>query len=295
MLNEKHLPFDVIGLDLIAKMHREGNLKRYNLVIVPDVGSIGRDGAAALDAYVHNGGNVVLTGGSGIGADGAVELATSPAMMRFGTPLKGQELWATYVTPTPQTRMGQFAYDGTVVPVYGNYTKLVWKTGVDKRGMVLPQAPFGPPEKAYGNIGSDEPSAAVLVRGGTVMQMPWSVGHTYYEFGTTEVRDYFLAEIAGLIGDIVKIELPEQCEAIVSRDDAGLVIHLINQTGSRRKSFGPHIPITGGRISVKGATGTAETLVSKTQPKAATQNGVLAIELPTLELFEVVRIPMPAK
>ena len=294
MLNEKHLPFDVISLDLIAKMYREGNLKRYNLIIIPDVGSIGRDGAAALDDYVRNGGNIVLTGGSGIGSDGAVELTTSPAMMRFGTPLKGQELWATYVTPTPQTRMGEFAYDGPIVPVYGNYTRLVWKSGVDKRGMVLPQAPFGPPEKAYGNIGSDEPSAAILVRGGTVMQMPWSVGHTYHEFGTTEVRDYFLNEIGGLIGDVVKIELPEQCEAIVSRDASGLVIHLINQTGYRRKSFGPHIPINGGRISVKGATGTAETLVSKTQPKADTQNGVLALELPVLELFEVVRIPMPA-
>ena len=71
--------------------------------------------------------------------------------------------------------MGEFAYAPPLVPVYGSYTKLVWKTGVEKRGQLLPQAPFGPPEKAYGNIGSNEPSAAVLVRGGTVMQMPWSV------------------------------------------------------------------------------------------------------------------------
>ena len=295
MLNEKHLPFDVISLDLIAKMHREKNLDRYTLVIVPDVGSIGRDAAAALDEYVRNGGNIALTGGSGIGADGAVELATSPAMMQFGSPLAGQALWATYVTSAPQTRMGEFAYAPPLVPVYGSYTKLVWKTGVEKRGQLLPQAPFGPPEKAYGNIGSNEPSAAVLVRGGTVMQMPWSVGLTYHEFGTTEVRDYFLAEISELVGEVVEIDLPEQCEVIVSRDDAGLVMHLLNQTGYRRKSFGPHVPISGGKIRVKGASGAAELLVSRTQPVSSIEDGVLTIELPTLELFEVIRVPMIAE
>jgi len=294
MLNEKHLPFDVISLDLIAKMHSEGNLARYALVIVPDVGSIGRDGAAALDAFVRKGGNVVLTGGSGIGADGGAELATGPAMMRFGGPLKGQELWATYVTPTPQTNMGEFAYEAPIIPVYGNYTRLVWKKGIDKRGMVLPQAPFGPPEKAYGNIGSGEPGAASSKRGGTVLQMPWSVGHTYHEFGTTEVRDYFLNEIADLTGEMLKVELPEQCEVIVSRDNAGLVIHVINQTGYRRKSFGPHIPLQGGRISVKDASGTAEALVSNMQLKTSSKNGVLAIDLPAIDLFEVIRVSMAA-
>jgi len=124
--------------------------------------------------------------------------------------------------------------------------------------------------------------------------MPWSVGHTYHEFGTTEVRDYFLNEIADLTGEMLKVELPEQCEVIVSRDNAGLVIHVINQTGYRRKSFGPHIPLQGGRISVKDASGTAEALVSNMQLKTSSKNGVLAIDLPAIDLFEVIRVSMAA-
>ena len=118
---------------------------------------------------------------------------------------------------------------------------------------------------------------------------------TYHEFGTTEVRDYFLAEISELVGEVVEIDLPEQCEVIVSRDDAGLVMHLLNQTGYRRKSFGPHVPISGGKIRVKGASGAAESLVSRTQPVSSSEDGVLTIELPTLELFEVIRVPMIAE
>jgi hypothetical protein len=294
-LKEKHLPFDVLSLDHVAKMAAEGNLARYALIILPDLGSLGPDVAAALDAYVEARGNVVLTGSSALGEDGAIELAAAPAMMRVGTPLADNGLWSTYVTPDEQPQMDEYRYAPVVVPVYGAYTRFVWKTGARKHGMLLPQAPFGPPEKCYGHLGSSDPGAASLTRGGTVLQFPWSVGRTYREFGTTEVRDYFLGEIAGLTGSgAVLLELPDQVEAIVSRDNAGLVIHLLNQTGSRRKSFGPHVPVEGGRLRLKGAAGEVETLVSRTPLSTSRDGDVLTIDLPKLELFEVVRVPLAA-
>lgn len=292
-LKEKHIPFDVLAADLLAKMAREGNLQRYALIILPDLGSIGPDAADALDAFVAAGGNLVLTANSAVGTDGGVELASSPAIMRVGQPLTGQDLWSTFVTDAEQPGIGDYRYASTVIPVYGSYAQYVWRTRIDKRGSFLPQAPFGPPEKCYGHTGSDLPAVVERSVGeGRVKLFPWSIGRTYHEFGTTEVRDYLLGEIEALAGATVSAALPEQVELIVGRDGNGLVLHVLNQTGSRRKSFGPHVPITGGVIRVRGAAGSASGMVSGTQPTVRTDGDDLIIELPTLELFEVIRVPL---
>ena len=292
-LQEAHLPFDAIDAGLIAKMAADGNLARYRMVILPDLGELGRDAAAALDAFVRDGGTVVLTGSSGIAADGSVEMATAPSQMQLGQPMSGDALWATYVAGAGQAAIGGYSYSGPVVPVYGSYTRFVWKPGIEKIDMVLPQAPFGPPEKCFGHVGSDDPGIARLATGaGTVIQIPWSVGYTYREFGTTEVRDYLLRRIDGYTGHVVSAELPEQVEMIVGRDDAGLVVHLINQTGARRKSFGPHVPIRGGRLRVRGAGTGVELLVSEEAATFSRDGDDTVIDLPTLEVFEVVRIPL---
>jgi hypothetical protein len=262
-------------------------------VILPDVGELGRDAATVLDSFVRDGGTVVLTGSSGVAADGSVEMATAPSLMRYGTPQTGDGLWATYVTGTEQAGMGDYAYTPAVVPVYGSYTRFVWKPGIEKVDMVLPSAPFGPPEKCFGHAGSDEPGIVRLATGkGMVLQIPWSVGYTYREFGTTEVRDYLLRSIEGRTGHVVSADLPEQVEMIVGRDGNGLVVHLINQTGARRKSFGPHVPITGGKLKVRGAGKGVEFLVSGDAATVGGSGDVTVIDLPTLELFEVVRIPL---
>lgn len=291
-LKEKHIPFDVIAADLIAKMSAEGLLANYRLVILPDLGSLGTEAAAGLDGFVAGGGHVVLTGSSGVTAHGGVELATAPALMRVGTPETGQALWATYVSTSNQADANSFHYAAPTIPVYGSYAHFVWKPAAERIGVMLPQAPFGPPEKCYGHVIGGDPAAVSTSRGGTVIQIPWSVGRTYREFGTTEIRDYFLATIAGVLEVAVQADLPEQVEMIVGRDDAGLVIHLLNQTGARRKSFSPHVPIEGGKLRIKGATGAAELLVSGGKPQTRETDAGLEISLPRLELYEVIRVKL---
>jgi hypothetical protein len=294
-LQEKHLPFDVVGAELLAKMAAEGALGRYQLVILPDLGSLGREAAAALDGFVRNGGNVVLTGTSGVSEDGGVELATAPSLMRVGAPTSGDALWATYVAGGEQPEIGEYRYAAPVIPVYGSYQRFVWKPGVGKAGQLLPQAPFGPPEKCYGHAGSNDPDYVTSAEtSGTVLQIPWSIGRTYREFGTTEVRDHLLEAISGLTGQVVFADLPEQVEVFLGRDGAGLVLHIVNQSGARRKSFGPHLRIEGGKVTIKGAAGAGrpDLLVSEKPAEVQSSGEDMVIALPDLELFEVVRIPM---
>jgi hypothetical protein len=289
-LKEKHIPFDIVGAELVARMWKAGDLSRYSVVVVPGIGDLGMAAGESLDAYVLAGGHVVLTGSGGVASDGSVELSTAPSVMRSAPPKSGMDLWATYVTDSAQPEARSFRYAGEVVPVYGSYASFIWKPKAVPLGNVLPQAPYGPPEKCYGHIPSDEPGASRIEAGrGSVLQIPWAIGQTYHEFGITSVRDCFLRMAGALLHAPIRGQLPEQVELIAARMPDGWAIHLLNQTGARRKSFGPHVPITGASIRVKGGA-EARALVAGVAPDCLLDGEDLVIQLPRLELFEVLLV-----
>ncbi|UGQ11410.1 beta-galactosidase trimerization domain-containing protein [Yinghuangia sp. ASG 101] len=292
-LQQKHLPFDVLPLGDLAAIAGAGALERYRLVVLPDVAAIGWEVARKLDEFVARGGNLLSTGDSGITADGGAETASCPARRRIGNALAGKEVWATYATldAQPHTDEGRFA--GSVVPVFGTNARYVWKPGSTKTGAIITQAPWGPPELAYGHTPGGDPAVASTRYGsGLSAMIPWTVGRTYHEFAKTEVRDHLLKVVEPLAGVRVTAELPEQVELVLGRDHEGYVVHLLNQTGARRRSFGPHVPIAHGRLVLRDATEStrADALVAARELATRRRGEALVVDLPVLDLFEVVRI-----
>lgn len=286
-LKEKHIPFDVLGAELVSRMWDAGDLSRYSVVIIPDISDIGAQAGAALDEYVISGGHVVLTGCGGVASDGSVELASAPSVMRSSGTKTDMDLWSTYVTDSAQPEAKHYRYGGGVVPVFGGYTNFIWKPRATTVGNLLPQAPYGPPEKCYGHILSDQPNAVRIEAGqGSVLQIPWSIGRSYHELGITTVRDSFFRLTDALFNTPISADLPEQVELIVGQTPDEWVIHLLNQTGARRKSFGPHVPIVGGVVRVRGGRD-ARSLVSGMAVPSRTLESELVIELQTLQLFDV--------
>lgn len=295
-LQESHLPFDVVPVELLEKMASDRGLGRYSLLVLPDLGGLGAGAAAAVDAFVEGGGNLLVTGGSGVTEAGEVELSSSPALMRMGPVVADRELWATYVTEGDQPGLGEYRYDAPVVPVFGGYQRFVWKPSVHKQGNLLPQAPFGPPEKCYGHTATSDPDMVQTdTSGGRVRMVPWSIGRTYRELGTAEVRDHLMQMVEPLARVTISAELPEHVELIAGRNDDGYVLHLINQSGARRRSFGPHLPISGGRLRLHNLVSVdrVDALVSGRQLKPRPDGDDLVIDLPTLELFEVLKLESP--
>jgi hypothetical protein len=127
---------------------------------------------------------------------------------------------------------------------------------------------------------------------GAVTMVPWTIGRTFREVGTTEVRDVFLAAVEPLAGVAVTAALPEQVELVLGRDEEGLVVHLINLSGARHRTFGPHLPVTGGRLRFPGLARTeqVEALVAGTSLPLSREGDDLVVDLPTIERFEVVRV-----
>jgi hypothetical protein len=293
-LQQTHHPFDVLAVESLVDMGRSDRLDRFSVLVLPDLGPLGPDVASVLDDFVDGGGHVLVTGTSGVAEDGTVELASSPARTRAGEPAADEEVWSSYATLDDQPGVDDYRYSPSVVPVYGTCSSFVWKPGVTKVGGVLRPAPYGPPEKCYGHTLGPDPAMVTLSRGsgGGVTVIPWTIGRTYREFGTTEVRAVLLRALAPVVEPLVTTSLPEHVELILGRDgDGGYVLHLLNLSGARHRTFGPHLTIHGGQVRLHGVdASSAEALLSGEPLCLRHEDADVVLDLPPLELFEVVRV-----
>lgn len=289
-LKERGLPFDV--LDPIALADKSvKQLGRYRLLVLPDIGGVGRSLAGLLDRFVLGGGHVVLTGTSAVTEQGEIEMKTSPALMRNGARVSGQELWSSYIAPDVDATPPDFSCRGAFIPVFGAFSRYVWKPKAIKHGAFVPQAPYGPPEKCYGHEATSFPGKVELANKGTVVHVPWSIGATYHEFGTSEIWKHLLAAIEPFAAPIVRADLPGKAEVILGRSGDKLVVHIINQSGERRRSFGPHLPMRGGVLVVSDHVAEAVALVAGVSLAGEADGaGSVRFELPEIGLFEVVTI-----
>lgn len=286
-LRERGLPFDVLDQTALGGKSLD-SIARYGAIVLPNLGEIGGALAGLLDAFVVGGGNVVLTGTSGVTGSGEIEMKTAPALMRNGAPVTGQDLWSSYIASSAESAPADFTYTDTFLPVFGGFSRYVWKPKAEKSGAFVPQAPFGPPEKCYGHEVTSFPGLVKLVSCGTVVQVPWSVGKTYREFGTTDIRDHIISVLEPLSEAVIRSRIGGSVEVIIGKSANRLIVHILNQTGERRRSFGPHIPLQGGELFVTKRIAKAKALVADIildlhfDETAGTR-----ITLPEIGLFEV--------
>ena len=159
---------------------------------------------------------------------------------------------------------------------------------------MLPRAPFAPPELAYGHTGSAHPDYVRSKYGsGEFAYVPWTVGRTYREFAKTDVRDHLLGLVRSLVTPEISGDTHEGVELIAGRSGNNTVIHVLNHTGARRRSYGPHVSVNGGRLQLAGRGREkvrVEALVAGLELDPVAVDDDLFIDLPPLELFEVITV-----
>ncbi|GAB3743461.1 alpha-amylase family protein [Microlunatus parietis] len=276
-LQEGHVPFDVLPAERLAEADALGSLDRFRVLVLPDLGPLPADMITALDAFA---GAVVATGSSAV-ADDQDQLRRAP-----GLRVRGRH------TGFAETR-SSYASDGRrLLPIFGDLLNLEPAEDAVVRWRVLPQASFAPPEKAYGHQES-RLAAVVANQARDGIRVAWTIGRTYREFGTGNLRYLMIEIVRGVAGPqpVADSELPEQVEVIIGGNGSRTVVHLINLGGARRRGFGAPLPVTGGRLRLPLEAGSAAT--SLTTGRALTtvpEPDALVIELPDLELFEVIVI-----
>lgn len=291
LLQRAGRPFDVVPADQLPALQTAGRLSQYAAVVLPDIGSLGET-AAALDAFVAAGGHLISTGSSGLDADGNAELTLSPLVSRSGPVRSGQDLWSSYATPTHQTDAAAHTYQGPLVAVFGSAYDAAWSPDAAAVGEILPPAPHGPPEKAYGHAPSPENPAYGRRRapeGGSVTAFPWTVGTSYREVETSPAQGLFLQALDDVAPLPWRVDAPEQVEVIAGTSGDDLVIHLINLTGASRRGFRPPSPVPGIRVQLpsEAAGLTVESLMVE-RSSTIDENGTVAFD--AIHDVEVIRI-----
>ena len=279
-LQEGHVPFDVLPVERLAEAGHNGALARFRTVILPDLGPLAAEVITALEA---------------------TDDAHPPDRHRLQRhrrrprstfpPAPGPASWpATPASPKPAPPTPPTATDSYRSTATSSTSPLTDKAEATWR--VLPQAPFAPPEKAYGHKVGEGP--AILANPArTGIRVAWTIGRTYREFGTSDIRRLML-DLVRSDSDgqpTTDSELPEQVEVIIGDNAGRTIVHLINLSGARRKGFAPPLPITGARLRLPLSAGTtAESLISGQHCMITKESDTLTVDLPTLDLFDVIVI-----
>jgi hypothetical protein len=291
-LQQTHLAFDVVPQEGLAEMAESGGIDRYRVLVLPDLDGLTPEAAHALDAVVARGGRLLLTGASGFDSDGRAAVQSAPAERIIGTEAGVDVLKSTYAAEAGQH--GGRRFHGPILPVHGALHTVAPHPDATVSLEVLGPAPFGPPEKAYGNEPDGRPAALERRCGdGVVVNVPWTIGRSYHDLGLTTIRDVVHGLVLRLHGDVppaATAELPEQAEITVHSGPAGTVVHVLNLSGARRSSFGPEIPLRGGtvRVATAARAATAVSLAGGTVCPGRWDDGLLTVELPDIGLFDVI-------
>ncbi len=292
-MQELHIPFDVIPQEQIVAMQENGSLARYAVIVLPDLGSLAAETAAILDAFVQAGGRVVATGSSGLGSDADADLGCLVAARQRAVTTDAETLRSTYLVPGQVDTGDANVYAGPVVPVYGAYHYCEWKPDTKERWVLLARAPYGPPEKAYGNAPVHHPGYVLAEYGrGRSATIPWTIGRAYHDLGLSVVKDLLGTVVIELLAgeEVISTDLPEQVEITLHRTGSAVVIHLINMSGARRANFGTPVTVRGGTLHLTGmgATATAHALVGDVACAVAQNGDHFSVTVPEFGLFEVV-------
>jgi hypothetical protein len=293
VLTEHHVLFDSLVLDAIT----EDVLERYRALVLPDHQAVSDEHARRIDDFVRRGGVLVATGRSGL-RDHEFEPRDRPALECLGV----ERVRAV----RPDMRGAYFEVgdrDGfprlertDLVFLDGPYVDAEYLAEATQRMGLVPQSPFGPPERVSYETVTDDPGLVVRAFGrGRVVYAPWLPGALVHRHGhpnTVAFAADVLEHHAGL--EPLGRDLPPMVEATLleKRDGSASLLHLINHSGRAGNRYVAPIAIRDLQVVVPLGTEPAAVtgLVGGHPSEWSASGGRLSIRVPELGLFEALRI-----
>lgn len=292
-LTEAHIPFDVVRLGAAS----DAVLKRYSLVVAPGVDTLDDDLAARLDDFVAHGGTLLATG-----LTGSRDLFHNPRPRPVLRCLGIEEVLAVRQATRSSylkfvDKIGFRRFGATdLVYVEGPYVYARYAKAAQRRMQLIPPHNFGPPERCYYDLVVDHPGFVVHPYGqGRAITVPWLPGTLFHRQGHLNTAWFCMDLLEGVAGvDSIAGNLPPQVEVTLMGQRArGIwLIHLVNGSGHFGNSF--YSPLTLHDLTLR--------ISQVPEPEEVTglragcsfpyvwDKGILTVRIPTLNLFEAIRI-----
>jgi hypothetical protein len=265
LLVEQHIPFAAVdNLDWMGK-------RDADLVIT--TGATPR----ALEAYVQNGGRLLIAGST------VPEFAVAPTIKLWKNP-DGAYFRIHDKSLFPSLRQTD------VVFMYGDYLQVQMDN--ESPLTFIPPSMYGPPEFVHVDWkDTDDPGLVVKSMGkGKVAWLPWDVGGLYYRH-SSEAH-------ARLLSDLIDNMLPDGRQLITNahplveitfmRQNGRHLVQLVNISGHSDTAWLDPIPMTNIQVRVKGRFRTGRAINGGYDVNVADGGGYAQFTLPSLDEYELV-------
>lgn len=298
-LLESHIPFDILPDDQLVAAARDGRLDRYDALVLPNVAALDDEQLAVLDVYVHRGGGLVATYDSA-GFDGDGKARDEVGLRSLGATrvLARREgpgaMRSAYLRLTPREDLPGFE-DTDLVALDRAFLYVEPRDGALTSLTLIPPSRYGPPEKTYWEIETDQPGRLAYGYGqGKTEYFPWPIDALFYDLSLPEHRALLAHAVERVSkgGRQVVTNAPPQVEIVVGEQPATgrTIVHLINYSGHQERSFHDPLEIRDIRIELpqsSGHTRASSAQLGATLPVQST-DGRLSFTLPRLGLFDMV-------
>ena len=293
VLAEYHFLFDVLLLNAAT----DERFARYDAVVLPDHEPLSDDAVARLDRFVEVGGTLVSSGRSGW-RDRELEPRDAPALECLGIErIRGIcDVRGAYLRIGDRDSFPRLAGTDLVFPD-GPYVDAEYRPETRTSLLsLIPPGPFGPPERLVLPEATDAPGLPIHPFGkGRGIHVPWNCGALFHRTGHQNTSDFMadvlehlasLEPVGGTLSPMVEVTLHER------GGGSSHLLHLVNGSGHFGLSYVE--PVTMHDLDVvipyAGTPEEVTALVASMPLEWRSREGHLTVQLPRLDLFEVITI-----
>jgi hypothetical protein len=255
--------------------------------------------AERLDRFAAEGGTLVVTGQSSF-RDPFHNPRSVPALESLGIEevlTICDDMRSSYLRFVDKDGFSRFD-DTELVYVDGFYVYARYTEAAVRRMQLIPPHNFGPPERCYYDLIVDRPGFVVHPFGtGRAIYIPWLPGALFHRQGHPNTA-WFCADLLESFAGVEPLGggLSPQVEAALLEADDGSyqLLSLVNGSGHFGNSFYAPEPMTDVEV-VLGCVReprSVEGLVAGAPLSHVWEDGRLTVRLPTLELFEAIKITL---
>lgn len=289
-LVQQHIPFDVLHDGFLIS----ADLAKYEAVFLPSVTCMEDEQIAVIDAYVEQGGSLIVTG-----AGAATKDAYGRERGKFGLKSLPFEIVCNkteegYLRVEDKNVWKSFS-EVDCIGFMGSWMNLIPREGtkVIRRDLFrVPKVKINKPEFAYTTEITDEPGLLAVSYGkGTTVILPWNIGTLFREYGIVE-NDHLLSDLLDWMGVTRDLytNAPYTVEAAWGEGSAGEVLHLINAAGLQGKPHIDEIFLYDITVSLRTKGHKAVSLTTGSVYETQRDGEYLTIKIPKAGIYEAVSI-----
>ncbi|MBP1844333.1 hypothetical protein J2046_002592 [Rhizobium petrolearium] len=287
LLSDLRYPFAVVvapGLDAME-------LGCFDLVILPAADCLSDTDAAAIDAYVEQGGQIVATADLAAATDIGTRRETPALRCLPALPGEARSVVGAYFA-LRRADLGSVVDGIPHIPAAGPFWAPFGDGETQDDLRII--GPFANNAPEFTTVEGDGSEPGLIERSfgeGRAIWLPWRIGALYHRYSMPEYRRILGALVEAKIGPPpVRTTASSAVETILYGHPDGMVLHLLNGAASQTKRLTELTPLTGFEVSVETDADTALSLHDHTELPAARAGKMMVLRLGRLDHFAAIAL-----